>query len=144
LFSRIIKDRKAKTKEKAFLEKLEDEFKKETAELRTRLVDKLIVLVSGKTSQGVMNSLKEIVVSKGTKFTQKILHGLDYAIVNPNNWTTDKSKNDLIKELLHNYSIKYKDLLGFITERNLLLRLVMSYQQASFSLQRCIWLKSVS
>ncbi len=112
LFSRIIKDRKAKTKEKAFLEKLDDEFKKEAAELRAKLIDKLIILVSGKTSQGVMNSLKEIVVSKGTKFTQKILHGLDYAIVNPNNWTTDKSKNDLVKELLHNYSIKYKDLLG--------------------------------
>jgi DNA-directed RNA polymerase subunit beta len=112
LFSRIIKDRKAKSKEKAFLEKLDDEFKKETADLRARLVDKLIVLVSGKTSQGVMNSLKEVVVARGTKFTQKILHGLDFAIVNPNNWTTDKSKNDLIKELLHNYSIKYKDLLG--------------------------------
>jgi DNA-directed RNA polymerase subunit beta len=112
LFSRVFKDRKAKTKEKIILDKLDEEFNREVAELRAKLVDKLIVLVSGKTSQGVMNSLKEVVVAKGTKFTQKILHGLDYATINPNNWTTDADKNNLIKELLHNYSIKYKDILG--------------------------------
>ncbi len=112
LFSRIIKDRKAKSKEKAFIEKLDQEFNQKAGELRSKLVDKLIVLVSGKTSQGVTNSLKESVVPKGTKFTQKILHSLDYNTINPNNWTTDKKKNQLIKELLHNYSIEYKDLLG--------------------------------
>ncbi len=112
LFSRFIKDRKAKNKEKAYIEKLDVDFRKRAEELRSKLVDKLIVLVSGKTSQGVSNSLKETVVSKGTKYTQKILHGLDYSIINPNNWTTDKKKNQLIKELLHNYSIQHKDLLG--------------------------------
>ncbi|MBW6497312.1 MAG: DNA-directed RNA polymerase subunit beta [Bacteroidales bacterium] len=112
LFSRVFKDRKAKTKEKIILEKLDDEFNAEVADLRAKLVDKLIILVSGKTSQGVMNSLKEVVVAKGTKFTQKILHNLDYANINPNNWTTDRDRNLLIKELLHNYSIKFKDILG--------------------------------
>ncbi len=112
LFSRVLKDRKAKTKEKAQLGKLEEEFNQKSGELRSKLVDKLIVLVSGKTSQGVTNSLKESVVPKGTKFTQKILHGLDYSTINPNNWTTDKNKNELIKELLHNYSIQFKDILG--------------------------------
>ncbi|MFP4064667.1 MAG: DNA-directed RNA polymerase subunit beta [Bacteroidales bacterium] len=112
LFSRVLKDRKAKTKEKTQLAKLEEEFNQNTGELRSKLVDKLIVLVSGKTSQGVTNSLKESVVPKGTKFTQKILHGLDYSTINPNNWTTDKKKNELIKELLHNYSIQFKDILG--------------------------------
>lgn len=112
LFSRVFKDRKAKTKEKIILEKLDDEFNAEVSDLRAKLVDKLIVLVSGKTSQGVMNSLKEVVVPKGTKFTQKILHNLDFANINPNNWTTDRDRNLLIKELLHNYSIKFKDILG--------------------------------
>jgi len=112
LFSRVFKDRKAKTKEKIILEKLDDEFNAEVTDLRARLVDKLIILVSGKTSQGVMNTLKEVVVAKGTKFTQKILHNLDYANINPNNWTTDRDRNLLIKELLHNYSIKFKDILG--------------------------------
>ncbi len=117
LFSRVIKDRKAKTKEKAYVEKLDEEFNSKSSELRSKLVDKLILLVSGKTSQGVTNSLKESVVPRGTKFTQKILHSLDYNTINPNNWTTDKKKNQLIKELLHNYSIEYKDLLGTYNRR---------------------------
>ncbi|HSV88288.1 MAG TPA: DNA-directed RNA polymerase subunit beta [Bacteroidales bacterium] len=112
LFSRVFKDRKAKTKEKIILEKLDDQFNSEVSDLRAKLIDKLIVLVSGKTSQGVMNNLKEVLVSKGTKFTQKILNHLDYANVNPNNWTTDRDRNLIIKELLHNYSIKFKDILG--------------------------------
>jgi DNA-directed RNA polymerase subunit beta len=112
LFSRIFKDKKAKTKEKIVLDKLDEEYVSDSNELKSKLIDKLIVLVSGKTSQGVTNSLKEIVVSKGTKFTQKILNSIDFTTVNPNNWTTDKDKNVLIKELLHNYSIKHKDLLG--------------------------------
>ena len=32
--------------------------------------------------------------------------------INPSKWTTDKDKNDLIKELLHNYNIKLKEILG--------------------------------
>jgi DNA-directed RNA polymerase subunit beta len=36
------------------------------------------------------------VIAKGTKFTQKILQEIDYLNVNPNKWTTDKDKNDLI------------------------------------------------
>ncbi len=117
LFSRVLKDRKAKTKEKIILDKLDEEFNSNVKELRAKLIDKLIVLVSGKTSQGVMNSLKEVVVPKGTKFTQKVLNTLDFSTINPNNWTTDKEKNRLIRELLHNYSIKYKDLLGAYNRR---------------------------
>ncbi|HNW98224.1 MAG TPA: DNA-directed RNA polymerase subunit beta [Bacteroidales bacterium] len=112
LFSRVIKDRKTKTKEKVLLSNLEDNFNKAEQELKTKLVDKLIILVSGKTSQGVHNNFKEVVIQRGAKFTQKMLMGIDYTSVNPNKWTTDKDKNDLIKELLHNYNIKLKDILG--------------------------------
>ncbi len=117
LFSRVLKDRKTKTKEKIVLDKLDEEFNKDSLELKSKLIDKLMVLVSGKTSQGVTNVLKEVVVPKGTKFTQKILQSIDFNVVNPNNWTTDKDKNSLIKELLHNYSIKYKDLLGIYNRK---------------------------
>jgi DNA-directed RNA polymerase subunit beta len=112
LFSRVIKDRKTKTKEKVLLSKLEEDFNKSEQELKSKLVDKLIVLVAGKTSQGVFNSFKEPVIQRGAKFTQKMLLNIDYTSVNPNKWTTDKDKNDLIKELLHNYNIKLKDYLG--------------------------------
>jgi DNA-directed RNA polymerase subunit beta len=113
LFTRAIKDKKAKAKEKLELEKLEKDFNKELASLNAKLVDKLLVLVSGKTSQGVYNNFKQLVVPKKTKFTQKILSSVtDYVNINPNKWTTDKDKNDSIKLLLHNYNIEYKKILG--------------------------------
>ncbi len=112
LFSKVMKDKKVKAKEKDNLKVIEDEFHKGEEELKAKLVAKLLVLVDGKTSQGVYNNLKEEVVPKKAKFTQKMLLSLDYKNVNPTKWTTDKDKNDLIKTLLHNYSIKYRELLG--------------------------------
>ena len=117
LFSRMIKDRKVKAKEKDTVKVLEDEFAKNTQELKTKLVDKLTVLVSGKTSQGVYNNFKEEIVPKKIKFTQKMLMGIDYINVNPSRWTTDKDVNDLIKTLINNYIIKYKEILGVYNRR---------------------------
>ena len=117
LFSRIFKDRKSKAKEKDVIKKLDDEFNRDSEKLKTKLVDKLLVLVSGKTSQGVYNNFKEEVVQKKAKFHQKMLMGIDYMNVNPNKWTTDKEKNDLIKELINNYSIKYKEILGIYNRK---------------------------
>jgi len=112
LFSRIIKDRKTKTKEKVLLSKFEDDYNKAELELKSKLIDKLMILVASKTSQSVYNNFKEIIIPRGAKFTQKLLMGVDYSTVNPNKWTTDKDKNDLVKELLRNYNIKLKDILG--------------------------------
>ncbi len=112
LFSRIIKDRKAKTEEKPVLAKIDAERDKAIEELKGRLIDKLFQLVNGKTSQGIYNNFKEEIVAKGVKFTVKMLQGIDYAQVNPNKWTTDKDRNNLIKYLLNNYNIRYNDLNG--------------------------------
>jgi DNA-directed RNA polymerase subunit beta len=112
LFSRIIKDRKAKADEKPLLEKIDKEHNQAAAELKYNLIEKLFALVNGKTSQGVYDSLKEEVIPKGSKFTQKALEKLDFTQINPSKWTTDKDTNDRIKLLLHNYMIKYNDLLG--------------------------------
>ena len=112
LFSRAIKDKKAKAEEKPLIEKIDKEHHTETSALKNKLIDKLFTLVNGKTSQGVLNVLKEEVVPKGIKFTQKSLEKIDFTTVNPSKWTTDKDVNDNIKTLLHNYNIKYNDLLG--------------------------------
>jgi DNA-directed RNA polymerase subunit beta len=112
LFSRAMKDRRGRTKEKEVNAVIDEKYQKETTELLARLVDKLMVLVSGKTSQGVYNNYKEEVVPKKTKFNQKILLGLDYSVINPNKWTADKEKNELIKDLIYNYNIKHKEILG--------------------------------
>ena len=112
LFSRAIKDKKAKAEEKPLLEKLEAEHHKEVVAIKHHLVEKLFELVNGRSSQGVTNILGEEVIPKGTKFTQKLLEKLDYNEINPSNWTTDKDKNEQIERLLHNYMIKYNDYLG--------------------------------
>ncbi|HPT14551.1 MAG TPA: DNA-directed RNA polymerase subunit beta [Bacteroidales bacterium] len=112
LFSRVIKDKKLKAKEKDVVKELDDEFLKNTTELKQKLVDKLTVLVSGKTSQGVYNNFKNEVIGKKVKFTQKMLMGIDYLSVNPSRWTTDKDVNELIKVLINNFIIKHKEILG--------------------------------
>jgi DNA-directed RNA polymerase subunit beta len=113
LFSRSMKDRKFKQASKPILDKIEEEFLKKIDNLQGQLIDKIFVLVNGKTSQGVKDYLNADVVPKGTKFTQKLLQEINYLDVNPNKWTTDKKKNEIIHTLLHNYTIKYKEVEGF-------------------------------
>jgi DNA-directed RNA polymerase subunit beta len=43
--------------------------------------------------------------------------GLDYNNINPNRWTTDKDKNDMIKEMINNYVIHYKEILGIYNRK---------------------------
>ena len=112
LFSRSVKDRKSKAKEKDVIEALNEAFRKEGEELKSKLVDKLIVLVSGKTSQGVTNNYKEVLIPKKAKFTQKSLSTIDYTVVNPSKWTVDKDKNELIKQMINNFNVKHKEILG--------------------------------
>jgi len=110
LFSRIVKDRKSRTSEKSQIAKIDEEFIRSVDELKGRLVDKLFSQVNGKTSQGVKDYYDVDIVSKGTKFTQKILNDIDYINVNPNKWTTDKDKNELISKVVHNFRMKHKEL----------------------------------
>ncbi len=112
LFSRAIKDKKSKAEEKPLLDKIDKDHSTDIIALKARLIEKLFTLVNGKTSQGVINILKEEVVAKGVKFTQKSLEKIDFSTVNASKWTTDKDVNDRIKTLLHNYNIKFNDLLG--------------------------------
>lgn len=112
LFSRTVRDRRAKTREKEIIEKLETEHNKNVEELKSRLVDKLMVLVSGKTSQGVVNHFNEMLIPKKKKFTQKELLTIDYTNVSTSGWTTEEEKNQMVKEVVNNHNIKYKELLG--------------------------------
>jgi len=113
LFSRNIKDKKKRIEEKSKLEEIENSYRKKFDELRGILLDKLNTLVSGKTSQGVKNDLDEELIGKGVKFTQKLLSSVDdYVNVSGSDWTVDPEKNELIKQLIHNYKIKYNDLQG--------------------------------
>ncbi len=112
LFSRAIKDRRQKAKEKEVVEKIDADHNKVLAEIKEKLVEKLFAIVNGKTSQGVLNTYKEEVIKKGTKFTQKLLTSLDFSEVNPSGWTTDADKNALIERLFTNYQIKVNEAVG--------------------------------
>ena len=112
LFSRAIKDRKTRTAEKVVLEKLDADHDKEKAALKTAMVEKLYAVVNGKTSQGVKNNFKEVLIKKGTKFTQKALQSVDYTVINPYKWTTDDKSNGLIKQIIHNFHVKLNDYIG--------------------------------
>jgi DNA-directed RNA polymerase subunit beta len=110
LFSRSIKDRKLKAASKPILDKIEEEFEKNCAELKAKLVDKLFSLTNGKTSQGIKDYLNIDVIPRGAKFSIRVLQDLDYMNVNPSKWTTDKPKNDMISQLINNYLLKFKEL----------------------------------
>ena len=113
LFSRNIKDKKKRTEEKLKLEEIENTYKAKFDDLRNTLLEKLGTLVNGKTSQGVKNDLDEEIIGKGVKFTTKLLQSVeDYVNVSGSDWTVDADKNDLIKQLIHNYKIKYNDIQG--------------------------------
>ncbi|HRJ15571.1 MAG TPA: DNA-directed RNA polymerase subunit beta, partial [Saprospiraceae bacterium] len=112
LFARAKKDNKQKAQEKDLLTKLDDQHEIALNELKTILIDKLQVLVKGKTSQGLRTIYNEQLVPKGVKFSLEVLRDLDYGTVDYANWTEDAAANELIARLLHNYSIKVNEEVG--------------------------------
>ena len=114
VFSRTKKDKEQKLKEKDLIDKLDAEFSLKSAELKERLVDKLMPLVDGKTSQGVMNAYRDEIIAKGIKFTKKILYDLDYYGVAHSAWTTEADRNETIKTLINNYNRRLTEIDGEI------------------------------
>ncbi len=112
LFSKVKKDKLTKDQEKVVTSKLADTHSKNLSKLKERLVEKLMTLLNGKTSQGVYDVYEQELIGKGVKFTQKALFELDYDLTNPTAWTTDKEKNVLIRDILVNYRRAAHDLVG--------------------------------
>ena len=115
LFQRTVKDKRKRSLEKDELTALENSYSSRFEELKTKLIDKLFILVNNKTSQGVQNDLGEEILPKGKKFTLKMLNVVeDYTHLTKGVWTTDQDLNLLISELVHNYKIKVNDLQGML------------------------------
>ena len=117
LFSRAVKDKKNKSKDKEIIESIEKEYAAYFTDIKGKLIEKLFAIVSNRTSQGVTNNYGEVVVPQRTKFTQKILQSIDYTLVKTDKWTTDKGKNQLIKDLINNYNIKFKEYSGILNRK---------------------------
>ena len=117
LFSRVVKDRKAKSKDKDIIAELDAECQKELDALKARMMEKLMSMLNGRTSTGVYNNFKETIIPKKVKFTQKALSQIDYMTVNPYKWTTDANINDCIVKLVNNYNIKCKEINGVYSRK---------------------------
>ncbi len=112
LFQRAKKDKNAKVREKAAMERLEKIHENNENDLMEVLIEKLSTLLKDHTSAGVSNNFGEVQIGKGARFTEKNLRGLDFANINPLGWSGDAKVDDQINTLLHNYNIKFNEELG--------------------------------
>ena len=109
LYSRALKNKKSKAEEKAEMEALKEEFNNKAMVLKKILVDKLLEVTAGKTSQGIKDILGTELIPKGSKFTQKQLADIDYTVAQLNRWTTDEKRNTQIRQIVTNYLRQYKE-----------------------------------
>ena len=112
LFSRVTKEstgKKGKSTQKNQVQSAEENFNRKAAILRENFLERLNVLVEGKESQGVSDLYGVEIISKGVKFSHLLIDKIDYENINPTKWTADKNTNNLIKQLINNYLITYKE-----------------------------------
>ena len=109
LFSRAAKKKKTKAANSQ-LPKLDEEYEAKLNALKDVLVEKLLVLTSGKTSQGVKDFIGSEIIAKGSTFSAAGLKEIDYDTINLSKWTSDAHKNDMIRATIVNYLRKSKEI----------------------------------
>ena len=109
LFSKAAKKKKSKSAN-ALLPKLDEEYEEKLGALKDLLVQKLMTLTEGLTSQGVKDFIGSDVIAKGDRFTAAKLRDIDYDTINLSKWTDDAHKNDLIRATIVNYLRKSKEI----------------------------------
>jgi len=125
LFSRPKKDKNLRAKSKKEVEELKVKYSKELTAIKNVMVDKLVELLEGKTSQGIRHKFGDEILTKGSKFSRKNIIDALFPEKNPykdesnyavpeevnmfkdlilENWTTDDSTNSMLVELVKNYN----------------------------------------
>jgi DNA-directed RNA polymerase subunit beta len=133
LFSRPKKDKDLRTKSKKELDALKNRHSKNLTDLKNEMVKKLTTLLTGKTSQGVKHKFGDELISKGVKFTSKVIESnlfpdkniyrdeSNYSVpeevnlivdISLDGWTTDDATNDSVSELVKNYLNKRNAISG--------------------------------
>ena len=107
LFSKVMKSRSSKAADKVILQKMDDQFAQETAQLKGVLVDKLMAITSKAHIVGVKDNLGAEVIAAGAKPSKSMLSSLDFASLQLSHWTDDEHVNSLIQQLILNYMKKY-------------------------------------
>ena len=115
LFTRTVKDKRKRVEDKEQLKKLDKDYDILFEDLKSKMIEKLYSIVSGKTCQGIFNDLGEELIPKGKKYSLKLLNNIDdYSHLMDSTWSVDKVVNNLAVTLLHNYKIKENDLQGML------------------------------
>lgn len=133
LFSRPKKDKDNRAKSKAEVEKLKSKYAKDLLAIRARMIEKMVTLLEGKTSQGVKHKFGDEILSKGVKFTAKNIESNLFPAKNPyrdesnynvpeeanlisdivlDDWTEDSYTNSLIVKLVKNYTNSRNEISG--------------------------------
>ncbi|NMM49442.1 DNA-directed RNA polymerase subunit beta [Marinigracilibium pacificum] len=133
LFSRPKKDKDSRARAKKDVQNLMAEYSKNLRGLRAKMINKLVSLLDGKTSQGVKHKFGDELISKGMKFNhQNIENNLfpekniyrdesGYAVPEEVNliadvilegWTDDEEANELLVTLVKNYLNRRNELAG--------------------------------
>ena len=108
LFVHAVKTRESKKQDKVILAKIDEEYEAKNNDLKDILIEKLLTLTKGKTSQGIQDYTGAEIITKGSKFTAAVLKNLDYQGIHSNGWTGDEHKDSLIQQLIMNYIRKFK------------------------------------
>ncbi len=108
LFSKAIKTRSDKNRDRQELPKIDKEFEEKIGDFKTILIDKLLTLTKGKKSCGVKDFMGAEIIPEGATFVAKALENLDYTTIQLSGWTKDEHTNSLIRDLVINYLKKYK------------------------------------
>ena len=109
-YKKALKDRKQKLEDRETMAKLDAQFHTKAAQLKTLLVEKLVVLLKKHVSAGVKDYANTDVVAKGLEFTAERLQNIDYMSVMLASWTEDDHTNDLVSRCIMNYIAKHKEM----------------------------------
>ena len=133
LFTRPKLDKDTRTKLKKELEILKSRYSKDLMALRGEMVNKLTVILEGKTSLGVNHKFGEELISKGVKFSEKVIDSnlfpekniyrdeSNYNVPEEVNfisdvsleaWTADEDTNEQVCEVIKNYLNKRNSISG--------------------------------
>ena len=131
LFSRPKKDKDLRAKSRKEVENLKGRYKNDLLALRSRMIDKMVTLLDGKTAQDVQHKFGDEIMSKGAKFNRANIENNLFPEKNPyrdessysvpeeanllgdlviDNWTDEEKVNSLVADLVRNYNQKRNEI----------------------------------
>jgi len=133
LFSRPRKDKDLRAASKKELDVLKSKYSKDLSEHKNKAIDKLLVILEGKTCKGIKHKFGDEIMSKGVKFSRKNITENLFPDKNPyrdesnynvaeeanlisdvvlENWTDDARLNKMVFDLIKNFVKKRNEIAG--------------------------------